>query len=257
MQTFWPQNIFICDCIFFLFFSVSFRFVSFPLLFCFRSARPYIYGTILYTALRNALCYSNATHVARWHSPGRLGDSTRAGGGGNTMFPSGSGLAISAYLRYAYCRVDKIQDRWPARSASFWAKWWQRSLVNSSGCDTRRSNGDGDSDVSSDASSTQPQPKRQLFSLIFRYLIHDRRRIGRLFSHLLANSLPASNAVYKLVLLMPTPVPVPARDPCCVPATRPASPHASEAPAHKHNPITHVDPDADQLGSGRASCMAA
>lgn len=50
---------------------------------------------------------------------------------------------------------------------------------------------------------------------------------------------------------MPTPVPVPAR--------YPASPDTSESPAHKHNPITHVDPDADQLGywPGRASCMAA
>lgn len=32
---------------------------------------------VLYTALRNASDYLNATHVARWHSPGRLGDSTR------------------------------------------------------------------------------------------------------------------------------------------------------------------------------------
>lgn len=49
---------------------------------------------------------------------------------------------------------------------------------------------------------------------------------------------------------MPTPVPVPARDPCCALGTLPAPPDASESPAraHTHNPITHVDPDADQLG---------
>lgn len=137
--------------------------------------------------------------------------------------------------------VRELLSQVPA--TKFGQQLWLRHSVRS-----RQRDSDGGSDVGSDASSAQPQPqpKRQLFSLIFRYLIHDRRRIGgRLFSHLLASSMPASNAVCKLVLLMPTPVPVPAPDPCCARTTLPSPPNAL---VKTHNSNTHVDPDAGQLG---------
>lgn len=166
--------------------------------------------------------------------------------GAYTIFSSGSGLAISP-IRNASClprqletgplasEVRELLSQVPA--TKFGQQLWLRHSVRSR---------QRDSDGGSDASSAQPQPKRQLFSLIFRYLIHDRRRIGgRLFSHLLANSSPASNAVCKLVLLMPTPVPVPAPDPCGARTTLPSPPNAL---VKTHNSNTHVDPDAGQLG---------
>lgn len=84
MQTFWPQNIFICDCIFFYFLSfLSFRFFPFAILFSFCKTIYKWYYTIYRTAKRVVLfeCDARCPMAFTW-SLRRL---YKMGDGGGTL----------------------------------------------------------------------------------------------------------------------------------------------------------------------------